>query len=458
MKVGKIFFNYFLLCILLITNLNFIRSEDNFFQAIWLESSSTIQITTATPSIYVKKLKFILKNFLSENERNQWNFDVDSQRNGEVILGYFRELIDHNTNIITMKNENHNSGFDQQVREYLLGFNTLLHNKFFVIEDEDTIAHQVYCENKYSIIFFPNFRQARLYYEDLLDGLSVSNPNKYIALGGGRNGIIDSNDKDFFLKYTSYWCSYRFGIFKSTNLNGIEDFSSNKFNWVYIKDVTGIGYTYLDLMPLESGSLADFSSKKECFFDEFNSDIVFIPTENPHCSTSAWNDKNYVFCYNKKGISNVKPNIIKGTTVDGESVCKKNGRLFFIGKLISQTDITAIEITVSCNSLPASTKTTIASLDLFFSNTALTPVSFDVIDVPCTNANCSDINFSTICKEQDILFTTPPTATETDTDPNITYLPFKISSYTISDSANDDSKYNTVTPIITLAGNWYISS
>ncbi len=241
-----------------------------------------------------------IKNFESDRERSYY-FNEDIKKTDP----YFRVRIDRDwtdadgSNLIEgdEKSEYVFNGeynrFNKQFIHYLPEMDLAdPRGGFYVLEDAGDDFHYL-CEVRYFIQYFQTYQLAKLQYETLRR--DYQNERKLIL--GGPDGIVDSNDRDYFTsKYINYWCSYHFGI----NLNEDNVYTNGERYRVLLYSSSD-DYEF----PVNPNI---YSAHPACpqGINALNEEI-YVPSEfYSHCSNVrtfynwAGNQKKYSYCYNGK--------------------------------------------------------------------------------------------------------------------------------------------------------------
>lgn len=165
---------------------------------------------------------------------------------------------------------------------------------FYVLEDAGNDFHYL-CEIRYFIQYFQTYQQAKLQYEILKR--DFQNERKLVL--GGPNGIVDSNDKDYFTeKYVNYWCSYHFGI----NLNEDNSNASGERFRVLLNSNSD-NYEF----PVSHNVDNSYAPCPDGIDLTAGSEEIYVPSEfYSHCSNREtfqnWADTDipYSYCFNSR--------------------------------------------------------------------------------------------------------------------------------------------------------------
>lgn len=355
MKVSNTFIALF---IAVISLFNLIRANNlygnNFHQSIWYISMDQ----SSNPV----KHHFGMKNFYDSRERS---FYTNEHLNKKTPK--FRIRVDRQTTDNT-KTFNPNSYYSQLDKQFIQYFPTIdfedPRGGYYVLEDESNSQAvgnanlNTYCEVKFMITYYRNYKLARLRYENIIStAVGVPEPIPPIVFGGP-DGMIDSTNWDYFTqKYLNFWCPYRFGVYTHEMLDSA---SLDEIDHIYLRNVSAVTKaigTYDVNLPVLTNPI-DVSALNECDFrgDTDHKHYLFMPSEfdtncyygvdtSPHTltlSNTAVDNKHYVGCYNKYDSTPSSPEYY--TYNDVEDKCQIGGRAF-----IKVESLTQINPTVTFN-------------------------------------------------------------------------------------------------------------
>ncbi len=190
------------------------------------------------------------------------------------------------------------------------------------MEDESNCADNnnnnlnTYCESKFWITYYRNFKQARLAYEEIIS--DAVDKSKLLLSFGGPNGLLDSTNWDYFVqKYLTYWCPYRFGVYTHFMLDSN---SLDNRKHIYLRDDSVSPATVNDdvFFPYLLNNVSGIT--KECDIREDNKGLgyLYVPYEfQTNCISRAFNPsplgqtrtaqntKHYMACWNDSYTGNI---------------------------------------------------------------------------------------------------------------------------------------------------------
>lgn len=339
----KVHITFLALTILLSFTVNHIKATasnpfgDNFFQSIWYIEMDETQSPV--------RHRFGMKNFENNRERSFFTNTHIHQR-----TPYFRLRIDRDTtldNFSWVYNPDTISKFDKQFHQYFPKINFAdPRGGYYVLEDESNCTTESYnintfCETKFWITYYRNFKLARLAYEKVIsDAVSAGNAATLLLAFGGPSGFLDATDWDYFMqKYLTYWCPYKFGIYSHFSLNS-NDLDNKKH--IYLRDDQTLGVApetdpvFLPYLINDTSGVTD-----ECDIRESatTSGYTYVPSEfQTNCISRTFTPstltllntsrilKSYMACWN---------NNVNDTTpifYNYHGICKLGNRKFLIIK------------------------------------------------------------------------------------------------------------------------------
>lgn len=422
MKVNNTFIALF---IALLSLFNLITATNlhgnNFHQSIWY-----IRMDQTSNPV---KHHFGMKNFYDSRERSFY-----TNQHLMIKTSKFRIRVDRQTtdNIKTFNPNDPQDYYSNLDKQFIQYFPTIdfedPRGGYYVLEDESNSQAvgnsnlNTYCEVKFMITYYRNYKLARLRYEEIINtALAVPEPVPAIVFGGP-NGMIDSTNWDYFTqKYLNFWCPYRFGVYTHDMLDSS---SLDEIDHIYLRNVSAsvkpIG-TYDVSLPVSTNP-GDNSALDECDFrgDADHKHYLFMPSEfstncfysvdtSPHpltLSNTAVEDKHYVGCFNKYDSTPATPEYY--TYNDVEDKCQIGGRAFIKVKSLTQLN-PQITFNLECSfngttvtgsytnsynlmkdeSLKTVTDTTLTT---FFGNRSCT---YDnITPLATTRSTCQSYNFS----------------------------------------------------------------
>lgn len=353
--------------------LTYVNAEPNYEQVTWLISIK--EPTTPSDDTDPRQFLFGSRNFYDALESNLFTMDHINQRSPYNVIAVRRD----NSNTQTTVPGSPDDYTEQYYDQYFLTKDLSSKRGYFVLEDttlcmdsDVNTALITFCEIRYYVSFHRNYKRARLYYET-----QNTADNTIKRVFGGPEGIIDSNDIEFFLKYyLQAFCPYRHGIYSKYVLDDL-----------FTDGDDDEGYLTREHVVLDSTALSDFivplisndntGVTEECQFTEnvttagdSESGVLYIPSEfYPNCSREtvspnpASASPQYLWCLNNYSSSpSVKP--FYYTTL---GKCHKNNRVFL--KLRSLHDENPeITTTVTCTNVQGDTTTGNLPASTFFSD------------------------------------------------------------------------------------------
>lgn len=285
---------------------------NNFWQSIWY-----IEMDESSTPV---RHRFGFKNFYSSREREFFQNKHINQR-----TQYFRLRIDRDTTQ-AIGNFQYNptdiKDFDKQFYQYFPKINLSdPRGGYFIIEDESNcVANELnnintFCESKFWITYYRNFKLARLAYEQIItDAVALgANKDDLLISFGGPDGLLDSTNWDYFVqKYLTYWCPYRFGIYSHFMLDSNTQ-DTNKH--IYLRNDQVLGPAAVTDDVFHPYLLNNVSGLADCDIRETTiaSNKLYIPSEfQTNCISRSFTPsplglpprtpqviKNYMACWNK---------------------------------------------------------------------------------------------------------------------------------------------------------------
>mmetsp|Transcript_24228 Transcript_24228/g.25280 ORF Transcript_24228/g.25280 Transcript_24228/m.25280 type:complete len:446 (+) Transcript_24228:17-1354(+) len=323
-----------LFCVLLSSTTIFVHSQNDYYQSIWSVKKDYVEFN----SNKILRHRMGLKNFISTNERSYFrDSDITNRESSpsSFIIRADRQWVSGAETFA------YGASYNDLAKQASHYFPTIQlksqDTQYYVIEDLDRAANVLYCESRFYISYFRNFKLARLYYENLVS----SAPASYYAFGG-KNGLIASNNLDYFIeKYMSYWCEYRFGLFAN-----VPRVTSNPFSDETTHVLVAATDGELDFAVGDNSAAAGYP---ECHFtEETDDEVIFVPTDfDVHCQkTTSASSVPHTYCLNAASVS-VKSYLYQA--VDTNKYCKKGGRGFMRWKLFSSNnDFAGITADINC--------------------------------------------------------------------------------------------------------------
>lgn len=329
-------------------------SIDPFTQVTWL-----IAIDEDT---YPRTFHFGIKNLHPQEDSNYYNLVHVQQRDPYYLAAIVRtqdEKLSTYSSKIFM-DDHTNINFNEQHLQYFLNADLSSYSGYYYVLKDDPlncvtpdvdINYNTFCETRFSVRFFNNYRKARREFERLENTDNTSEINSpYRIIFGGPDGILDSTDIDYFLKnYLSAWCPYYGGILNKSWIQGNAENFETRWH-IYLGNNLGVTDQYY--LPISVNNRSDATD--ECRFLEGDDELTFIAAELfPNCyvdyNTSPGqinqldvDTKTYTLCGLKfwDMQDDCTDDAYKPRYYEFEKVCHKNDRTFIQLRSLYEKNIT----------------------------------------------------------------------------------------------------------------------